>query len=185
MPRFRLHLAGILLTLLLTGCAGSEAAAPQVQPSAAGVSSPASAARPSPQRAGPPAAGQDLSFTGDLSGTMSRLTAAGQGAASECAQRPRTTGAWASTLYGYLGDRVYGVVVLVKPYNGPATYDGSEAQVQILSQDQQRVWQSIGGDQVSFTVDNGEQTGSVEANLHNLRSNQRSLKVQGRWSCQP
>lgn len=183
MPRLRLHLAGILLTLLLSGCAGSEAAAPQVQPSPAGVSSPA--AEPSPQLAGPPAAAQELSFSGDLSGTMSRLTAAGQGAASECTQRPRTTGAWASTLYGYLGDRVYGIVVLVKPYNGPATYDGSEAQVQILSQDQQRVWQSIAGDHVSFTVDNGEQTGSVEANLHNLRSNQRSLKVQGRWSCRP
>src|SRR5919198_4503116 len=176
MPRFRLHLAGILLTLLLAGCAGSEAAAPQqVQPSPAGVSSPA--AQPSSQRVGPPAATQELSFSGDLSGTMSRLTAAGQGAASECTQRPRTTGAWASTLYGYLGDRVYGVVVLVKPYNGPATYDGTEAQVQILSQDQQRVWQSVAGDQVSFTVDNGEQTGSMEANLHNLRSNQRSLKV--------
>ncbi|MBO0706507.1 MAG: hypothetical protein J2P39_14370 [Candidatus Dormibacteraeota bacterium] len=183
MPRLRLHLAGILLTLLLSGCAGSEAAAPQVQPSPAGVSPPA--AEPSPQLAGPPAAAQELSFSGDLSGTMSRLTAAGQGAASECTQRPRTTGAWASTLYGYLGDRVYGIVVLVKPYNGPATYDGSEAQVQILSQDQQRVWQSIAGDHVSFTVDNGEQTGSVEANLHNLRSNQRSLKVQGRWSCRP
>lgn len=183
MPRLRLHLAGILLTLLLSGCAGSEAAAPQVQPSPAGVSP--LAAEPSPQLAGPPAAAQELSFSGDLSGTMSRLTAAGQGAASECTQRPRTTGAWASTLYGYLGDRVYGIVVLVKPYNGPATYDGSEAQVQILSQDQQRVWQSIAGDHVSFTVDNGEQTGSVEANLHNLRSNQRSLKVQGRWSCRP
>jgi hypothetical protein len=181
MPRFRLHLAGILLTLLLAGCAGSEAAAPQVQPSPAGVSPPA--AQPSSQRVGPPAAAQELSFSGDLSGTMSRLTAAGQGTASECAQRPRTTGAWASTLYGYLGDRVYGVVVLVKPYNGPATYDGTEAQVQILSQDQQRAWQSVSGDQVSFTVDNGEQTGSMEANLHDLRSNQRSLKVQGRWSC--
>src|SRR5919108_1319349 len=174
MPRFRLHLAGILLTLLLAGCAGSEAAAPQLQSSpttSSGTSSPA--AQPSPQRVGPPSAAQQLAFTGDLSGTMSRLTAAGQGAASECTQRPRTTGAWASTLYGYLGDRVYGVVVLVKPYNGPATYDGSEAQVQILSQDQQRVWQSTAGDQVSFTVDNGEQTGSMEANLHDLRSNQR------------
>src|SRR5919204_1524465 len=180
MPRFRLHLAGILLTLLLAGCAGSEAAAPQqVQPSPAGGSSPA--AQPSSQRVGPPAAAQELSFSGDLSGTMSRLTAA----ASECTERPRTTGAWASTLYGYLGGRVYGVVVLVKPYNGPATYDGTEAQVQILSQDQQGVWQSVSGDQVSFTVDNGEQTGSMEANLHNLRSNQRSLKVQGRWSCRP
>ncbi|MDR0361051.1 MAG: hypothetical protein LBJ87_16520 [bacterium] len=181
MPRFRMHLAGILLTLLLAGCAGSEAAAPQVQPSPAGVSSPS--AQPSPERAGPPAAAQELSFSGDLSGTMSRLTAAGQGAASECTQRPRTTGAWASTLYGYLGDRVYGIVVLVKPYNGPASYDGSEAQVQILSQDQERVWESTAGDHVSFTVDNGEQTGSMEANLHNLRSDQRSLKVQGRWSC--
>jgi hypothetical protein len=185
MPRFRLHLAGILLTLLLAGCASSEAVAPQAHssPVSGGVASP----QPSPREVptGPPAAPQDLSFTGDVSGTMSRLTAPEQGAESECTQRPRSTAGWASSLYGYLGDRVYEVVVVVKPYNGPATYDAGGASVQVLSQDQQHVWQSLAGDQVSFTIDNGEQTGSMEATLHDLRSNQKSLQVRGRWSCQP
>jgi hypothetical protein len=185
MPRFRLHLAGIFLTLLLAGCAGAETAAPQ--PTASPATGAGAPPQPSPLQArpGPPAAAQDLSFTGELSGTMSRLAAAGPGVQSECAQRPRTAAAWASTLYGYVGDRVYGLIVTVKPYNGPATYGSGEASVQVLSQDQQRVWQSISGDVISFTVDNGERTGSMEASLHNLRSNQRSLKVRGHWSCQP
>ena len=116
---------------------------------------------------------------------MTALMPQDSAAQSECTTRPRQGGSWASTLYGRVDGTVYGFMVLVQPYNGPGTYGESQTKVEVFTPDKKQAWESLSGDSVTFTVDNGEQTGSVEATLHNLDSNQMTLTVKGRWSCAP
>jgi hypothetical protein len=170
---------GILFGFVAVACGGQLGAvgsAPDL---------PAPSATPTVQT-GPPRAAQDLTFAGDVSGTMTRLSLDDPQHQSECAGTGSQRGdAYAATLYGYVGDDVYGVVLVVKPYRGPGSYAPGVAQVEVHSRDAQHVWQSGDGDQVTLTVDQDELTGSVDASLHNATTNQSTLQLKGRWSCRP
>lgn len=181
MPRSRSRLAGILLALAAASVAGCGGQA--VIPPAASGPVPMTSQAPA-VRLGPPRASQQLTFSGDLNGTMSRLAVDDQAAQSECTgTRSRAGGVWASTFYGYLGSDVFGVVVLIKPYRGPGSYGPPAVSVEVHSRDDQQVWQA--GSDLVVTVDGGEMTGQVRATLVNAASDQPSLRLQGRWSCQP
>lgn len=190
MPRLRTRLAGILfgalVVALVAGCdggAGSPVAGADTPSPSAGTATPTPTATP---EVGPPAAAQNLSFAGDLQGTMTALVAQSPQTPSACSERPVEAAAWASTLYGTIGGAVYGFVATVKPYNGPGTYSGTQAQVQIFSvSNVQQTWESLPGDAVTFTVDNDNLTGSVQATLTDLGTNQPTLTVKGDWSCAP
>jgi hypothetical protein len=181
MPRFRPRLAGILFVVLLAGCGGPLGSTPPPRaPAAPPV--PSSQASPAPQL-GPPRAPQQLTFSGDLSGTMTQLAVDDPASQSECTgTRSRAGGVWASTLYGYIGGRVYGFVVLIKPYRGPGVYGPPGASVEVHSRDDQQVWQA--GNDLAVSVSGDELTGQVRATLVSAASNQPSLQLQGRWSCQ-
>lgn len=170
---------GILVAIALVGCGNS------LGQSGPGTALPPPSATPTVQT-GPPRAAQDLAFSGDVSGTMSRLAVDDTQHQSECTGTgSRGGGAYAATLYGYVGDAVYGVVLVVKPYRGPGSYAPSVAQVEVHSGDTQKVWQSSAADAVTLSVDDGELTGAVDATLHNATTNQATLQVKGRWSCKP
>jgi hypothetical protein len=167
------------LTLVIAGCGplggGSPKAAPI--PNTSPVSTP---------QAGPPAAAQDLTFSGDLSGTLTTLVANDAGEQSSCTGvGSRAQNEWTSTLDGYLGSAVYSVVVVAKPYRGPGSYDSSAVTVEVNSVDDKQVWQSSTGDPVTFSVARNELTGTLQATLHSADTNQPSLKVTGSWSCEP
>ncbi|MGH7866944.1 MAG: hypothetical protein ACREP9_04735 [Candidatus Dormibacteraceae bacterium] len=135
---------------------------------------------------GPPQAPQQLSFAGDLQGTMTNLVAHDQQPQSECSgPSSRGGGVWASTLYGHLNQQVYGVVFLIKPYRGPGTYDFPTAQVEVSDSTSQRVWQSAEGGQSEITVDAEQLSGTVRATLTSASSNHPSLQLSGKWSCYP
>jgi len=192
MPRLRIRLAGILLVALVAvlaaACGGSGPAGASV--TARHTPSPAPTAKgptptPSP-RVGPPAAAQNLTFSGDISGTMTELVTQSAQTPSACSERPVEAAAWASTLYGTVDGAVYGFLATVKPYNGPGTYTSAQAQVQLFSvSDQQKTWESLPGDAVTFTVHNDNLTGTVQATLTDLDSDQATLTVAGAWSCAP
>ena len=156
-----------------------------------GKASPAPGARRSPtpapnQKVGPPAASQNLTFSGDLSGSMTALVTQSAQTPSACSERSVEAASWASTLYGTINGEVYGFLATVKPYNGPGTYTGAQAQVQLFSVTaQDKTWESLPGDSVTFTVHNDNLTGTVVATLHNLSSNQATQSVVGSWSCAP
>jgi outer membrane lipoprotein SlyB len=189
-----MRLAGIvfaaLLALLVAGCGRSGQTGASV--ATRSTPSPAPTARatgPTPvptPRIGPPASIQNLTFSGDVNGTMTALVTQSPQTASACSERPVEAAAWASTLYGTIGGTVYGFVATVKPYNGPGTYTAAQAQVQLFSvSDQQKTWESLPGDAVSFTVHNDNLTGTVNATLTDLGSDQATLNVSGNWSCAP
>lgn len=214
MPRFRTRLAGILFVALVAavvaGCgAGGRPGAPvsarrTPSPSASTRHSPTPAASATPrskatppaarrsptplpnQKVGPPEATQNLTFSGDLSGTMTALVTESAQTPSACSERPVEAAAWASTLYGTVNGEVYGFLATVKPYNGPGAYTAAQAQVQLFSvTDGTKTWESLPGDAVTFTVHNDGLTGTVTATLTNLDSNQPTLSVVGDWSCAP
>lgn len=187
-----MRLAGILfaalVALLAAGCGGSGRSGASI--ASRGTPSPAARARtPTPAPTpliGPPAAVQNLAFSGDVNGTMTELVTQSSQTASACSERPVEAAAWASTLYGTIDGVVYGFVATVKPYNGPGSYTAAQAQVQLFSvSDQQKTWESLPGDSVTYTVHNDNLTGTVQATLTDLGSNHATLRVGGDWSCAP
>lgn len=205
MPRLRTRLAGILFAALVAGLVAgcgaggrsgaslSDRKAPSPTSSAGAAArrtpTPAATLSPTPAanaKVGPPAASQNLTFKGDVNGTMTALVTQSAQTPSACSERAVESATWASTLYGTINGDVYGFVASVKPYNGPGTYTAAQAQVQLFSvTDQTQTWESLPGDSVSFTVNNDNLTGSVKAKLTNLGSNGSTLSVTGSWSCAP
>ena len=167
------------LTLVIAGCGPIGGGAPKAAPipNTSPVSTPAS---------GPPGAAQNLTFSGDLSGTLTSLVANDPGEQSSCTGvGSRAQNEWTSTLDGYLGSAVYSLVVVAKPYRGPGTYDSSAVTVEVNSVDDKQVWQSSTGDPVSFSVARNELSGTLQATLHNANTGQPSLNITGSWSCEP
>jgi hypothetical protein len=101
---------------------------------------------------------------------------------SECTgHNSKTAGSWASSLFGFVGTEVYGVLFTVSQYRGPGSYGAPQFSVQVHRLDNAVVWQSSGN--ATLTVGGDEETGSVEATLNNLASNQATVQLRGNWSC--
>lgn len=162
-------------------CAGlAEPAANSPSAPSAPASSPSSAAA----RSGGLNWAEALTFTGDLKGTMYRVVVSDAANRSECTGRnSRYGGAWASILYGSLGEQVYAVVVTVRPYSGPGSYRMPAVSVQVSKPDGTAVWQTSTGDTATFVVTSDEESGTVEATLTDLNTNTTKLGLSGRWTC--
>lgn len=177
MPRPRMRLAGIVVALAAAGCSA-------LQPPTVEAPPPPPSATPSPAPTAVAAWAQDLTFSGDFSGTMGLVSPGDGTRRSECTgHNSRTAGAWASNLFGYIGPDLYGVLVTVSRYRGPGAYRQPQALVQVHRPDNSAVWQTSSGDPVTFTVEADEESGSLEATLTNLDSNKTKVQVKGRWSC--
>jgi hypothetical protein len=170
--------AALLLVLATAGCA---------LPAPPGAETPSTATATSARVAAAPAGGgwaQALVFSGDVRGTMDGVVADGDATRSECSGRnSRPDGAWASALFGPVGEEVYEVVVTVRPYRGPGTYRTPDVAVQVSMPDGSEVWQTSGADPATFTVGVSEESGTVDATLTNLASTTTRLRLTGRWSC--
>ncbi|HEY7201954.1 MAG TPA: hypothetical protein VIC57_17160 [Candidatus Dormibacteraeota bacterium] len=167
--------APLLLLLAAAGCARPALPAPATPP-------PATAA-PAPTLAG--GWTQALTFSGEVEGAMRGLVPDTAALRSECSGRnSRRAGSWASALFGPVGGGdVYELLVTVRPYRGPGTYRAPDVTVQVARPDGSAVWQTSGGDQASFVVGPGEESGTLSATLTNLASDAAGLRVDGRWSC--
>jgi hypothetical protein len=178
MPRPRMRLAGIVVAaFLLAGCSGIGTPRVETPP-------PAPTATPSPTPSQVARWEQQLDFSGELSGTMNAVVPVNPTTRSECTgHNSKTAGAWASSLFGFVGTEVYGVLFTVSQYRGPGSYSAPQFSVQVHRLDNAVVWQSPGGGPATLTVSGDEETGSVEATLNNLASNQATVQLRGNWSC--
>jgi hypothetical protein len=177
MPRPRTRLAGIVLAALLgAGCGGVQAPKLEAPP-------PAPSYTPSP---GPTTAArwtENLSFSGDVNGTMTTVVPLSPQVRSECTgHNSRPAGTWASTIFGLVGSDVYGVLFAVGKYRGPGSYNAPDVTVQVHRSDNSAVWQSS-ADKATFTIAPDEESGTVEATLTNLANNQATMRVSGTWTC--
>ena len=176
-PGFR-FVAGMAL-LLLTACGGGTGT-PAPSPSSAVTPAP----NPVPSAAVSHNWEENLSFGGDLSGSMKSVVAAQPGQVSECTGRNSLSGgSWASSIYGNVGSEVFGLVIVANPYRGPGTYRDRQASVQVHSLDNSRVWQSVAADPVTFVVAADQESGTLEASLDNLTTGKTTLKISGAWTC--
>jgi hypothetical protein len=170
--------AAIGLALLVAACGAS--------PAPTSSSSPAPSASPRPAISASSGLGwvEDLTFGGDLSGTMTVVAPNEAGLQSECSgKNSRTGGTWASTIYALLANQKYGVAFLSTQYRGPATYFEDAASVQVFNPDHTKAWQNLASDPVKFTVNADEESGTVDAMLTNLSNAKSKLAVKGTWSC--
>jgi hypothetical protein len=137
--------------------------------------------------ASPPAEGswvESLAFSGDVQGTMAGVVSGNAQLESECTgPASLQAGTWASTLYGQVGSTVYEVVVVVSRYRGPGTYQAPQVEVQVAKPDGSAVWSTAPGQPAAFSVDVGQRSGTLDATLVNLATDQVGLHLSGTWSC--
>ena len=127
---------------------------------------------------------EDLALSGELSGRIGQVVASQPGQTSECTgKNSKTVGQWALHVYGQVGLTIWGLVVTADPYRGPGAYTEATTVAQVHNLDNSKVWASGRGDAIAFTVNNDEESGTLEATLTNVGSGIGKLKVSGRWSC--
>ena len=130
---------------------------------------------------------QDLTFSGDVSGHMSAIVANSGPSISECTgTRSHSGDPYSDAFYGTLdgGTNVWGVTFLVNSYRGAGTYKNPDVVVQVhRPTDSTQVWQSGPDDVVSFTINTDLESGSVDADLTDARSGNKTLHLKGKWNC--
>ena len=177
MPRFSPLSVGIAI-LLAGACSGPAASTPEASPS------PTPTAAPLVIGSGNAPWPLDLTFTGDLTGSVSATAPNDPAIRNECTGRNSTRGqaSWASTMAFAIGPQRYALVILATGYRGPSTFTKALS-VEVHSADLNRVWSNRADDPVSFTVSVNEESGSIDATLTNATAPSQKLKVRGRWTC--
>jgi hypothetical protein len=170
-----LRAAGIVALVVLTAC---------------GQNTPNAVASPSPVIA----AGtwtQNLTFSGDLSGTMTAIVADSGSQKNECSGvKARDGQVWGDTFYGTIdasGD-IWEVNFSIPVFRGPGPYSAPFAKVVVTNAadptNLKKVWSSEGGDnKVTFSMGRDQQSGTVTADLTNAQTGKPGLHVAGEWHC--
>jgi hypothetical protein len=128
----------------------------------------------------------NLTFTGAVTGQMTAIVPDSGDQVSDCTgSKTRTGEQWADTFYGSTdaGVTVWEIAFVVKNFRGPGTYHTGDSAIVVRSVDRTKVWLNIARDNVTFTVDPSQQSGSVNAALTDANSGKPALKVTGTWNC--
>ncbi len=130
---------------------------------------------------------QDLSFSGDFTGHMTSIVPNTADIHSACTgPKPRPGQTWADEFYGSIDTtgEVWGVDFVIQNYGGPGVYKDSAIQIQVHDAGNSKVWLSLTGDSVTFTLDRTQQSGTVDAMLTNADSGKAgALHLTGTWNC--
>jgi hypothetical protein len=130
---------------------------------------------------------QTLTFTGEVPGQMTGIIPGAGDLASSCTGSKTHVGEkWADTTYGTVDSngQVWGVVFLIENFSGPGTYVEKAVVVEMHSADNAKVWRSLQGDKVTFTIERNQQTGTIDAALTSAASGKAgSERITGRWNC--
>lgn len=174
--------AGPVLAVFLSlgGAAGCSALEPV--PGAAASPSPAASAAAAPNAA--PSWVENLSFTGDVRGTLNQITPGDDTMRSACTgRRGQGSSTWVLTIFGAVARGTYGLQVRIDDYRGPGRYAAPQAGIQVFRPDNSAGWRASGGDPVTFTVGPDQQSGDLQATMTNLANDQSKLRVNGNWTC--
>ena len=130
---------------------------------------------------------EGLTFSGDVPGEMTGIVADSGGLLSACTgEKSRTGDIWADTFYGTLDSSgsIWGVVFTVQNFSGPGTYANGAITVEVHSEDLSKVWESLAGDKITFTIDRTQQSGTIDGTLTNATTGKvASEHITGRWNC--
>jgi hypothetical protein len=129
---------------------------------------------------------QNLTFTGELTGQMSGITADTGDHVNACTgAKTRNGEQWADTFYGMIdtSGRVWAIAFVVNNFRGPGTYHTADVSLAVRSADNTRVWLNQPANKVTFTLAPGQQSGTIDAGLTNAVSGKTGLQIAGQWNC--
>jgi hypothetical protein len=165
-----LRAAGIVALIVLTACGQSDHAA---------VASPS------------PVSTQgnwtlNLTITGEISGQMTGIVADTGDQVSACTgAKTRNGESWADTFFGTIdaSGQVWEVGLVVNNFRGPGTYHTADMSIVVRSLDKTKVWLNLARDSITFTLAQGQQSGTVSAALTDANSGKPGIQVTGSWNC--
>jgi hypothetical protein len=129
---------------------------------------------------------QNLTFTGGITGQMTGIAADSGDQVSQCTgAKTRNGEQWADTFFGVIdaSGQVWAIAFVVNNFRGPGAYHSADVSLVVRSNDQKRQWLNLLRDNVTFTLDPSQQSGTVNAALSDANSGKSGLKVSGRWNC--
>jgi hypothetical protein len=129
---------------------------------------------------------ENITFSGEITGRMAGIVPDIGEQKSQCTGgRTHNGDTWADLFYGTVdsGSDVWGVVFQINNFRGPGTYQDSSVTVEVHSADTTKVWQNLGSDKVTFTLDRSQQAGTVKAMLTNATTGKDGLTLSGQWNC--
>jgi hypothetical protein len=93
---------------------------------------------------------------------------------------------WSDSFFGTVDatGRPYQLIFLISNFRGPGTYANGDINVQLQSIDFSQAWLNLSADKVTFLVDRGQQSGTVDALLTNATTGTAGAEhITGRWNC--
>jgi len=130
---------------------------------------------------------EGLTLAGDLTGQMTGIVPDTADQQSECTgSKSRLGDTWSSTFYGTIdaSGAQWGIVFLIANFRGQGTYTNGDISVEMHSVDKTQVWLNEASDKVTFVMDRGQQSGTLDAALTNATSGKAGAEhLTGRWNC--
>jgi hypothetical protein len=130
---------------------------------------------------------QTLTFAGEVPGSMTAIVPDTGDQQSECTgSRTHNGETWSDSFFGMVdtSGQQWGVIFLIGNFRGPGTYTNADVDVQLHSTDNTKVWENLGADKVTFTVDRTQQSGTIDAHMTNAGSGKAGAeRITGRWNC--
>ncbi len=129
---------------------------------------------------------QNLTFTGDIAGQMTGIVADNGDQVSACTgSKTRSGEQWADTFYGMVGTpgNVWSIAFDVNNFRGPGVYQGTDVSFAVKSLDGAKKWLNQPADTITFTLDAGQQSGTIDAALSNVTTGKAALHITGKWNC--
>ena len=130
---------------------------------------------------------QNLAFTGELHGQMTGIVVDTPTQQSFCSGLKAHIGdVWADNFYGTIdtSGQQWQLTFLIGNFRGAGSYGRADVDVQMRTADKTRAWLAQGGDKVAFTVDRGQQSGTVDATLTDATTGKVGAEhITGNWNC--
>jgi hypothetical protein len=168
-----LRAAGIVALIVLTAC---------------GQNTPTAVASPSPVIAQGNWT-ESLTFTGEIKGQMTGIvadTGSGDQTSACTGAKTRNGEQWADTFYGTIDTsaQVWSVAFVVNNFRGAGTYHSTDVSFAVRSADNTKVWLNLARDKITLSMDQTQQSGTVDAALTDATSGKPGLHITGKWNCQ-
>ena len=174
-----LRVVGIVALFVLAAC-GPQSAAVQTSPVAV---------------VGQGSWSQSLTLSGDLRGRITGVVPDQGTQQTFCSgAKARNGETWASTFYATVDSsgNEWMLSIDVANFRGPGTYTARDVQIALQSADNSKAWlnqpadstQKLAADKVTFVIDRGEQSGTIDAYLTSASTGKRGAEhISGNWNC--
>lgn len=130
---------------------------------------------------------QNLTFEGDVPGQMTGIIADTTTQISACTgSRTHNGETWSDSFFGSVDSsgQQWQLIFLITNFRGPGTYANADITVQLQTVDYSRAWLNLSPDKITFTVDRGQQSGTIDALMTNATTGAAGAEhITGNWNC--